>query len=188
MPRAHAITLAPTLTGDYTLDSARSRIGFVARHAMITKVRGVFEKVDGTGHLDAANPANSSLQATIEVASIDTRSSDRDHQLRTNDFFDVPKYPEITFASTSVVPVDKAHFTVTGDLTVKAVTKPVTIDFALTGPTHDPDDTISIALAGNIVVNRKDWGVSWNAALEAGGVLVGEKVTLTFEVVATKDD
>lgn len=180
-------TLDPSLTGDYTLDPAHSQIGFVARHAMVTKVRGAFEKVSGTGHFDAEDPTKSTLTVTIDVASVDTRNADRDNHLRNNDFFDVPSYPEITFVSTSVAPVDDDHFSVTGDLTIKDVTKPVTVEFELNGPVQDPWGNTRIGLDGSLVVNRKDWGVNWNTALEAGGVLVGEKVTLTFEVAATKD-
>ena len=181
------VKLDRALGGRYTLDPANSRIGFVARHAMISKVRGTFGEFAGTGRLNAANPAKSSLQVTVDVASIDTRSADRDNQLRTNDFLDVPNHPEITFVSTSIVPVDAAHFSVTGDLAIKGVTKPVTIDVSFSGPAEGHNDSTRIGLKGSVVVNRKDWGVNWNAVLEAGGVLVSEQITLTFEVTATKD-
>jgi polyisoprenoid-binding protein YceI len=187
MSTSTTIALDPTLTGDYTMDPSHSQIGFVARHAMVTKVRGVFEKVSGSGHLDADDPSKSSLEVKIDVASVDTRNADRDNHLRTNDFFDAPTYPEITFASTSVEALDEAHFRVTGDLTIKETTKPVTVDFELTGPVQDPWGNSRIGLEGSVQVNRKDWGVNWNTALEAGGVLVSEKVTLTFEVAATKN-
>lgn len=182
-----AVQLDPTLTGDYTLDAAHSRLGFVARHAMVTKVRGAFNDVAGHGHFDATDPASSSLSVTIQVASVDTRNADRDNHLRTNDFFDAPTFPEITFVSTEIVTHDAEHFGVTGDLTIKGVTKSVTVDFELTGPVQDPWGATRIGLEGSIVVNRTDWGVSFNAALEAGGVLVSEKVTLEFEVAATKN-
>ncbi len=123
---------------------------------------------------------------TIQAASIDTRNPDRDAHLRTNDFFDMEKYPEIRFVSTSVEAVDPNTYRVTGDLTIKDVTRPVTIDLEYTGSAVDPFGNQRIGLEGSVPVNRKDWGVSWNAPLEAGGVLVSDKVVLEFEVSAVK--
>ena len=182
------ITVPTTLTGTYALDPTHSRIGFVARHAMVTKVRGSFNEFDGSGSFDAENPANSSLQLTIQAASIDTRNADRDGHLKSNDFFDMENHPTITFVSTGVEQVDTDNFKVTGDLTIKGVTKPVTVDFEYTGAAVDPFGNQRIGLEGKTTVNRKDWGVSWNTALEAGGVLVSEKVTLEFEVSAIRSD
>ena len=179
-------TASTILTGTYAIDPTHSRIGFVARHAMVTKVRGSFNEFDGSGYFDAENPANSRLQLTIEAASIDTRNADRDGHLRSNDFFDMETYPEITFASTAVEPVDNSNYRVTGDLTIKGVTKPVTVDFEYTGTAVDPYQNQRVGFEGTTIVNRKDWGVNWNAVLEAGGVLVGEKVTLEFEISAIK--
>ena len=181
-------TIPATLTGTYAIDPTHSRIGFVARHAMVTKVRGSFNEFEGSGTFDAENPANSSLQLTIQAASIDTRNADRDGHLKSNDFFDMEHYPEITFASTAVEQADAENYRVTGDLTIKGVTKPVTVDFEYSGSAVDPYGNTRIGLEGKTTVNRKDWGVSWNAALEAGGVLVGEKVTLEFEVSAIRTD
>ena len=158
------MTTAPTTpTGTYAIDPSHSRIGFVARHAMVTKVRGSFNEFEGSGHFDAENPANSHLALIIQANSIDTRNEDRDGHLKSNDFFDMETYPEIKFASTAVEKVDDDNYRVTGDLTIKDVTKPVT-------------------------VNRKDWGVNWNTALDTGGVLVSEKVTLEFDVSAIRTE
>ncbi len=178
------VTVPTTLTGTYGIDPSHSRIGFVARHAMVTKVRGSFNEFEGSGYFDAENPANSNLQLTIQAASIDTRNADRDGHLKSNDFFDMENYPEITFTSTAVEHVDAENYRVTGDLTIKAVTKPVTVDFEYTGTAIDPSGNQRIGLEGKTTINRKDWGVNWNAALEAGGVLVSEKITLEFEVSA----
>lgn len=179
-------TAASTATGTYTIDPTHSRIGFVARHAMITKVRGSFNEFTGSGYFDAENPSASHLELTVEAASIDTRNADRDGHLRSNDFFDMDTYPQITFASTAVEAVGDETYRVTGDLTIKGVTKPVTVDLTYEGTATDPFGNQRLGLEGSVVVNRKDWGVTWNAPLEAGGVLVGEKVTLEFEVSAIK--
>jgi polyisoprenoid-binding protein YceI len=173
-------------TGAYTIDPTHSRIGFVARHAMVTKVRGSFNEFEGSGVFDADTPAGSQLQLTIKAASIDTRNADRDAHLRSNDFFDMDTYPEISFVATVVEQTGDDEYRVTGDLTIKGVTKSVTIDFEYTGTAVDPYGNTRIGLDGKTIVNRKDWGVNWNAALEAGGVLVSEKVTLEFEVSAIR--
>lgn len=175
------------LTGNYTVDPAHTSIGFVARHAMVTKVRGNFNEFVGTGYFDAEDPSKSNLQLTIKVDSIDTRNSDRDNHLRTNDFFDMANYPEITFVSTAVTKTDDDEYEVTGDLTIKDTTRSVTIELELSGPAMDPFENQRIGLEGELKVNRKDWGLNWNAPLAAGGVLVSEKVTLEFEVSAIKD-
>jgi polyisoprenoid-binding protein YceI len=180
-------TTIPTIaTGTYAIDPTHSRIGFVARHAMVTKVRGSFNEFDGSGYFDTENPASSNLQLTIKAASIDTRNADRDGHLRSNDFFDMETYPEITFASTTVEQVDTENYRVTGALTIKGVTKPVTVDFEYSGTAVDPYGNQRIGLDGKTTINRKDWGVNWNAALETGGVLVSEKITLEFEVSAIR--
>jgi polyisoprenoid-binding protein YceI len=175
-------------TGKYTIDPAHSRIGFVARHAMITKVRGSFNEFEGSGYFDADEPSRSNLQLTIQADSIDTRNADRDAHLRSNDFFDMENHPQITFASTSVEAVEGDIYRVTGDLTIKDVTKPVTLDLEFGGTAVDPFGNHRLGLEGNVAVNRKDWGLNWNAPLDTGGVLVSEKVTLEFEVSAIKSD
>jgi polyisoprenoid-binding protein YceI len=178
--------LPATLTGTYSLDPVHSRIGFVARHAMVTKVRGSFNEFDGTGFFDAEEPAKSNVQLTIKAASIDTRNADRDAHLRSNDFLAMDEHPEITFTSTDVERADEEHFRVTGDLTIRGVTRPVTVDFEYTGAAVDPFGNERVGFEGQATINRKDWGVNWNALLDGGGVLVSEKVTLEFEVSAIK--
>lgn len=179
-------TLPNALTGTYALDPSHSRIGFVARHAMVAKVRGSFAEFDGSGYFDADDPARSNVQLTIKAASVDTGNADRDGHLRSNDFFDMETYPEISFVSTSVEQVDPENYRVTGDLTMKGVTRPVTVDFEYEGTAVDPFGNQRIGLEGKAVVNRKDWGINWNAALEAGGVLVSEKITLELAVSAIR--
>jgi polyisoprenoid-binding protein YceI len=175
------------LTGTYTLDPAHSRIGFVARHAMVTKVRGAFNEFEGTATLDGANPANSSAQVTISTASIDTRNAQRDGHLRSNDFLAMDEYPQITFVSTGARQVDDSTFELTGDLTIKGVTNPITIPFSFEGAAKDPFGNLRVGFEGAVTINRKDYGITWNAALETGGVLVSDKVTLEFEISAVKN-
>ncbi|PZF80095.1 YceI family protein [Jiangella anatolica] len=174
------------LTGDYVLDGAHTRLGFVARHAMVTKVRGAFNEFEGTAHIDGQDPSNSSVTIVIKTASVDTRNEQRDGHLRTNDFFEIETYPEIRFASTAIRQSDETTFAVTGDLTIKDVTKSVTFELELTGAATDPFGNQRVGFEGSLQINRKDWNVTWNAPLEAGGVLVSEKVTLEFEISAIK--
>lgn len=181
-------TAATVLTGDYTVDPAHSQIGFVARHAMVAKVRGQFTSFQGKAHLDFDNPQASTAELTVDVASVDTHNNQRDEHLRTNDFFDAPNFPQITFRSTSVAKLDDSHYRLTGDLSIKGTTKPVTVDFTYTGTATDPWGKTRVGFEGATTVNRKDWGIEWNAPLEAGGVLVSDKVTLELEVALVKDD
>jgi polyisoprenoid-binding protein YceI len=176
-----------TLTGDYTLDTAHTRIGFVARHAMVTKVRGSFDEFEGTAHLDFQDPAKSTAAITIQVKSITTNQKQRDEHLRTSDFFDVPTHAEITFTSTKAESLGDDKYRLTGDLTIKGVSKPVSIDFEFTGAAKDPYGNIRVGFDGSTTVKRSDWGISWNAALETGGVMVSDKITLEFDVSAIKN-
>ena len=172
------------LTGTYTLDPAHTRIGFVARHAMVTKVRGSFDEFAGTAVLDGTNPANSRVEVTIEAASIDTRNAQRDEHLRSNDFLAMQEYPKITFASTGVRQAGESTFEVTGDLTIKGVTNEITIPFEFEGAAKDPFGNLRIGFEGKAVLSRKDWGLTWNAALETGGMLVSDKIKLEFDISA----
>nr|WP_224275760.1 MULTISPECIES: YceI family protein [Nocardioides] len=174
------------LTGDYTIDASHSRLGFSARHAMVTTVRGQFGDFDGAAHVDAENPAASSVALTIRAASIATGTADRDGHLTSGDFFDVENHPELTFTSTSVER-DGTEWTITGDLTIKGVTKSVTIPFEETGTAVDPFGNTRVGFEGATTINRKDWDLTWNAALETGGVLVSEKIKLEFDISAIKN-
>ena len=178
-------TAIDDISGDYTLDVSHSRLGFVARHAMVTKVRGQFGAFTGTATIDAATPSSSKVDLSIEVASIETGSADRDGHLKSADFFDVETYPTITFTSTDVTR-DGDDWAITGDLTIKDVTKPVTIEFEQTGSAVDPFGNTRVGFEGATTINRKDWGLTWNAALETGGVLVSEKIKLEFDISAIK--
>jgi polyisoprenoid-binding protein YceI len=180
------ITDFRAVTGSYVLDPSHSRVGFVARHAMVTKVRGAFNEFEGTATIDGDDPTKSSVAITIQAASIDTRNEQRDAHLRTNDFLDLDNYPTITFTSTAIEHDGGNDFRVTGDLTIKGITKSITFPLEYQGLVKDPWGNDRIGFEGSVVVNRKDWGVNWNAALEAGGVLVSEKVTLEFELSAVK--
>ena len=176
-----AVTDTPS--GTYTIDPSHSRIGFVARHAMITKVRGAFNEVEGSGQFDPQNPEASTISVTIQTASVDTRNADRDAHVRGADFLDVEAFPTLTFVSTAIASTGGDDFDITGDLTIKDVTRPVTFSVELTGTVVDPWGNTRLGLEGSTVINRKDWGLTWNAALEAGGVLVSEKVTDRKSVV-----
>ncbi|HET8583056.1 MAG TPA: YceI family protein [Jatrophihabitans sp.] len=174
------------LTGTYTFDAAHSRFGFVARHAMVTKVRGAFNEFEGSAVLDGADPANSSATVTIKVASIDTRNAQRDGHLRTNDFLDAETYPEIKFVSTGVQHLGGNDFEVAGDLTIKDVTKSITFPLEFTGAARDPFGNERIGFEGSTQIVRSEYGITYNAMLETGGVLVSDKITLEFEISAIK--
>ncbi|GAA1931347.1 YceI family protein [Nocardioides lentus] len=174
------------LTGSYTIDPTHTRIGFVARHAMITKVRGNFNEFEGTATV-GSDLADSKVDLTIQATSIDTRNEQRDGHLRSNDFLAMDEFPTITFTSTSVKATGDSSLEITGDLTIKGTTKPVTVPFEFEGGATDPFGYERVGFEGSVVINRSDFGVTWNAALETGGVLVSEKITLEFEVSAVKN-
>jgi polyisoprenoid-binding protein YceI len=174
------------ISGDYTLDAAHTRLGFSARHAMVTTVRGSFHEFEGTAHVDTKNPAASTISLKIDASSVDTGNKDRDGHLLSGDFFENDAHPYITFTSTSVA-FDGETWDVTGDLTIKGVTHPVTIPFELTGSAKDPFGNTRVGFEGATTINRSDWGLTFNAALETGGVLVSEKIKLEFDVSAIKN-
>lgn len=173
------------LDGTFVLDPTHTRIGFVARHAMVTKVRGSFNSFEGTA-TTGPELAGASITVSIDTASVDTRNADRDKHLRSDDFFNAEAFPKLTFVSTEITAPDSDVLRVTGDLTIRDITRSVTIDFEYTGAVIDPWGNTRLGLEGSVVVNRKDFNLTWNAALEAGGVLVSDKVTLEFEVAAVK--
>lgn len=175
-----------TLSGIYVLDATHSRLGFVARHAMVTKVRGSFDDFEGTAVLDFDDPTRSTAEVVFQIASINTRNGQRDEHLRANDFFDAPTYPTGRFVSTSATKVGADTFALHGDLTLKGVTKPVTVTFERTGTATDAYGSLRAGFEGRATISRKDWGVSWNAVLEAGGVAVSEKITLELDISAVK--
>ena len=167
--------------GTYTIDASHSRVGFSARHAMVTKVRGAFNEY--TGSAVVADGA-ASISIEISAASVDTRSADRDGHLQSPDFFDVANFPKITFASTSVKDSGADKIVVDGNLTIKDVTKPLSITFEYTGTATDPFGNARFGFEGTSEINRKDFGLTWNAALETGGILVSENIKLEFEISA----
>lgn len=187
MSATNATLTDPTaLTGDYVFDPAHSTFGFVARHAMVTKVRGTFGEFEGSAHLDFTDASKSTVLVKIKATSIDTGHPDRDAHLRSNDFFAMDEYPDIAFTSTSIEAQGDDTYRVTGDLTIRGVSKSITFEAERDGPVIDPWGNTRVGFSGSVTVNRKDWGVSWNMALEAGGVVVSENVTLEFDVSATK--
>ena len=181
-----ATSALPDVTGDYTVDVAHTRIGVRARHAMVTTVRGSFTDFTGTAHLDVGTPEASAVELHISTASIDTGQPDRDAHLRSPDFLDVETYPEIVFASTDVEQLEPDVYRVVGDLTIKDVTQPVVVDFTLTGSAQDPFGNVRVGFEGALVIRRSEWGVTWNAMLETGGVLVSDKIQIEFDVSAIK--
>jgi len=175
------MTKLSQLTGDYVLDPAQTRIGFVARHSMATRVRGEFDAFEGGAHLDGDAPSKSSVELTIRGSSIQTGNPRRDAVLRAK-FLAAGEYPTITFASVEVEQVDATTFRVAGELTIRGVTNPVSLDFRLTGAENDRRGDLRVRFEGGATINRKDWGVHWTAAMG----LVSKEVTLELEVAAIR--
>ena len=170
------------VTGDYTVDVAHTRIGIRARHAMVTTVRGAFTDFSGRAHLEPENPSASSVELHIQTASIDTGNADRDAHLRSADFLDVESWPEIVFVSTEVAQVEDGVYAVTGDLTIRDVTKSVTVEFSLTGSAQDPWGNMRVGFEGALAIQRSDWGLTWNTVLDTGGVLISDRIQIEFDV------
>jgi polyisoprenoid-binding protein YceI len=171
----------------WQIDAAHSSANFSIKHMMIAKVHGGFEKLSGTLTLDSSDITKSVVEATIDAASINTRESQRDAHLRSADFFDAEKFPTITFKSTRIERESDEELKVTGDLTIRGVTKEVVLEVEGPSAEHtDPYGNVKIGLSAKTKIKRKDFGLSWNAALEAGGVLVGDDVTITLDVQFAK--
>jgi polyisoprenoid-binding protein YceI len=173
------------LTGTWTIDPTHSTVGFTAKHAMVATTRGHFAAYQGGATIDAQHPEESTLWLDIDAASVTTGNDQRDGHLRSADFFDVEEHPHISFASTAVK-VDGDEIVTVGDLTVAGVTHPVEVTWEFNGLSKDPWGNTRAGFEGSATVNRKDWGLVWNAALEAGGWLVSDKIKLVLEIAAVK--
>ncbi|MEU1144850.1 YceI family protein [Streptomyces sp. NPDC005863] len=174
------------LTGDYTIDPAHSTIGFVARHAMVTNVKGSFLDFTGALHLDGTDPSRSTATLDVTMQSIDTGNADRDGHLKSADFFKTDEFPEMTFRSTKTEALGGDDYRVTGDLTILGTTKPLSIDLEFNGSAKDPFGNERVGFEGKAEILRSEWGLTWNAALETGGVLVSDKIKLNFDISAIK--
>ncbi|WP_432137825.1 YceI family protein [Streptomyces sp. bgisy154] len=175
------------LTGDYTIDPAHSTIGFVARHAMVTNVKGRFSEFTGSLRLDGTDPARSAASLDVTMDSIDTGSADRDGHLKSADFFRTEEFPTMTFRSTRAQALGGDDYRITGDLTILGVTKPLTIDLEFNGSAKDPFGNERVGFEGKAEILRSEWGLTWNAALETGGVLVSDKIKLNFDISAVRN-
>jgi len=177
----------PQTTTTWNIDAAHSMAEFKVRHMMIANVKGHFAKVTGALSFDESDLANSSVEATIEAASIETRDAQRDAHLKSSDFLDVDNFPTLSFKSTSISLVRDGELALEGKLTIRGVTRNVT--FVVEGPTpptKDPWGNTRIAVSATTKINRKDFGLTWNATLETGGILVGDEVTITLDAEFVK--
>ncbi|MFJ3666600.1 YceI family protein [Streptomyces sp. NPDC090106] len=175
------------LTGDYTIDASHTTLGFVARHAMVTNVKGKFLDFSGALHLDGSDPSASTATLDVKMDSIDTGSADRDGHLKSADFFKTDEHPTMTFRSTKAEALGGDDYRITGDLTILGTTKPLTIDLEFNGAAKDPFGNERVGFEGKAEILRSEWGLTWNAALETGGVLVSDKIKLNFDISAIKN-
>ena len=181
---ANPIT-SPVTTQTFAIDADHSEVGFSVRH-MLSRTRGRFAKFGGTIHLDREKPELSSVTFEVDAASIDTRNNDRDAHLRSGDFFEVEKHPVVRFTSTRVSKLDEQHYQVEGTFELRGVLKPMALEVSYLGVATDPWGNERAGFAAKASLDRRDYGLVWNAALEAGGVLVGEKVEISIELEAVK--
>ena len=170
----------------WVIDGSHSTVNFSVRHMMLSTARGQFEKFTGTVHFDEAHPANSTVDVTIDAASINTKDEKRDGHLKSPDFFDVATFPGLAFKSKSVKVIDDNSAKLTGDLTIKGVTKEVTLDVEYHGQQKSPWGTTSAGFSATTKINREDWGLTYNAVLETGGVLVGKDVKIELDIELAK--
>ncbi|MGW3728766.1 YceI family protein [Streptomyces sp. F001] len=175
------------LTGDYAIDPAHTTIGFVARHAMVTNIKGSFLDFTGSLHLDGADPSQSTASIDVKMDSISTGNADRDGHLKSADFCSIEEFPTMTFRSTKVEALGGDDYRITGDLSIRGVTKPLTIDLEFNGAAKDPFGNDRVGFEGKAEILRSDWGLTWNAALETGGVLVSDKIKLNFDISAIRN-
>jgi polyisoprenoid-binding protein YceI len=167
----------------WLVDKTHSLVGFTVKHMMVSNVHGEFGSYEATVDFDPANPTALSLEATMDVNSVSTRDTSRDKHLRSADFFDVANHPTLTFKSKKVTKIADGHLQVSGDLTIRGVTKPITLDvMGLNKVWTDPWGAQRTGCTASAVINRKDFGLMWNKALEAGGVLVGDEVNINLEI------
>jgi len=180
-----AAVTEPRATTSWTIDTSHSTVEFAVKHMMFTTVKGRFSDVKGSIEFDADDPARGRADITIGAASVDTRDAKRDAHLRSADFFDVDTFPTLTFRSTKVTGTSK-RFALTGDLTIHGITRPITLDVTFEGVGKDPWGTERAGFSASGTLNRKDFGLTWNAALETGGVLVGDEVKIALDVQLIK--
>ncbi len=183
-----AVTATPTTVSTWTIDPVHSGAEFAVKHMMVATVKGRFRSFQGTVQLNEQKPEESRVDATIDVASIDTAESQRDDHLRSPDFFDVARFPTMTFRSKRVELVDDTHAKVIGDLTIRDVTKEVVLDTEYEGQIKDAYGKQRAAFSAETVLNRKDFGLNWNMLIEAGGVAVGDKVRVTLNIAAVRNE
>jgi polyisoprenoid-binding protein YceI len=170
------------------IDASHSEIQFAVRHMMISTVRGRFNQFSGTVEADEQNPTAARVEVQIDTASLDTGDEKRDTHLRSPDFFDVQQFPTMTFKSTRIEQVDDRHGRLQGDLTIRDVTRPVTLDVEYAGMAKSPWGTTSAGFSAETRINRKDWGLNWNVALETGGWLVSDEIRISVEVELVKQE
>ncbi|MFJ3984129.1 YceI family protein [Streptomyces fungicidicus] len=175
------------LTGDYTIDPAHTTLGFVARHAMVTNVKGTFQDFTGTLHLDGGDPSKSTATIDVVMDSIETGNADRDGHLKSSDFFKTDEFPAMTFRTTKAEALGGDDYRITGDLTILGTTKQLSIDLEFNGAATDPFGNQRVGFEGKAEIQRSEWGLTWNAALETGGVLVSDKIKLNFDISAIRN-
>jgi len=173
-------------TNNWNLDTVHSGINFSVRHMVVSKVRGRFTKFTGNVELDEGDLARSVVEATIDASSIDTGTGQRDDHLRSADFFDVERFPEIRFRSTQIEKLGEDRYRLTGDLTIRDVTRPIALEAEYGGRGKDPWGNERAAFSATTAIKRSDYGLTWNQALEAGGILVGERVDIELDVQAVR--